>query len=51
MADRQSIIPGGGAVHETGTEESIIPGVGAINEDQAAVTATPSLVMAPYTPA
>jgi len=36
MADRQSIIPGGGVVHETGTEESVIPGVGVIAEDQAA---------------
>ena len=36
MADRQWVIPGGGAVHEEGTEEYVLPGVGAIAEDQAA---------------
>ena len=36
MADRQWVIPGGGAIHEEGTEEYVLPGVGAIAEDQAA---------------
>ena len=47
MADRQWFIPGGGQIHEEGTEEYFVPGAGQIAEDQAAVGTNRLLLLNP----